>query len=987
MKRIIAILALGIAILTLRAEPPDIKTPPLLSPQEEQKTFKLHPGFRIELVACEPQITDPVALTFDHDGRLYVCEMRGYPNGGYGTGQITSGSIKLLEDKDGDGFFETATTFADGLRFPMGVQPWKKGVIAAVAPDLLYLEDTDGDGKADVKKVLYTGFGTDNIQQLLNTPQFGMDNWFYVCNGASGGTIRCPDKSDFAPLALGNRGIRFKPDVPGSLEPMSGGGQYGLSPNANQDWFVNTNSEHLKQIVLPDHYLRRNPGQAAPTPWLNIPEHGAACEVFRISPFEAWRVERTGRRASAPDSARYPKTELVPGGYITSACSPCVYEADLFPKEYRGNVFICEPANNLVLRDGLVEIGPVFKSVRLDPKQEFLASTDNCFRPVHASIGPDGALYIVDFYRPVIETPRSLPDDMKAKLPLETQKRGRIWRVVPEAAGGFAGKKPRMSQDSSADLVAHLDDPNIWWRFNAQRVLIERREKPAVPALHKLATEAAHDFGRAHAMWTLRGLSALNDDEIAAGLAEGSVVLKCQSLRLAEGRMQSDVVRNAAVKLADDRSPRVRLQAAFSLGESGAPDVVAGLAHIIEGDFANSWIMAAVLSSTRKSAPALIEALVSIHPVSYGLGPITARLAGQIAVNGDDAELAALLKRIAAFEGQAQQLAALRALGEGLQNSRRPMQLLWKKPPADAGPALEKLRSVFDFAFGVLLDKTTSPEVREALIVFLGFGPFDLVGSEIIRLVVPQRSQGEQVAAVRALAAHNAAEVPSALIKAWPNASPAVRREIQEALFARADRLPALLDAIEKKTILPQQLDPARVAQLRKLPDAKLRKRAEALLLGAIDANRQKVIDAYKSALDLPAEPEKGKALFKKNCATCHKLEDVGVEVGPDLRSALRDKTGEQLLISILDPSREVDRRYTNYLVETTGGRSFSGMIAAETATSVTLRRAEKAEDVILRTQIESITDTGKSLMPDGLEQQLSKQDLADLIAYLRGIK
>src|SRR5262249_42126300 len=205
------------------------------------------------------------------------------------------------------------------------------------------------------------------------------------------------------------------------------------------------------------------------------------------------------------------------------------------------------------------------------------------------------------------------------------------------------------------------------------------------------------------------------------------------------------------------------------------------------------------------------------------------------------------------------------------------------------------------------------------------------------------------------LAGHDAPQVAPSLLKAWPAAGPAVRREIQEALFARSDRLPALLDAIEKKTILPQQLDAARVAQLRKLPDAKLRQRAEALLLGAVDANRQKVIDSYKSALELPADVEKGNAVFKKNCATCHRLENVGTEVGPDLRSALRDKTGEQLLISILDPSREVDRRYTNYLVETTGGRSFSGMIAAETATSVTLRRAEKAEDVILRTQIESI--------------------------------
>src|SRR5262245_7996569 len=206
--RLITALALVFtALVLLPAETPDLKPPPLKSPQEELKTFQLHRGFKIELVACEPQIVDPVALTFDQDGKLYVAEMRGYPNEGFGTGAITTGSIKLLLDRDGDGFYETSTTFADGLRFPMSIQPWRKGIIISVAPDISYLEDTDGDGKADVKKLLYTGFGVDNIQQLLNSLQFGMDNWVYGNNGSSGGTIRCPKKPDAPALALGNRGI------------------------------------------------------------------------------------------------------------------------------------------------------------------------------------------------------------------------------------------------------------------------------------------------------------------------------------------------------------------------------------------------------------------------------------------------------------------------------------------------------------------------------------------------------------------------------------------------------------------------------------------------------------------------------------------------------------------------------------------------------------------------------------------------------------
>ncbi|HEY1188149.1 MAG TPA: neutral/alkaline non-lysosomal ceramidase N-terminal domain-containing protein, partial [Gemmata sp.] len=298
------------------------KPPGPLTPNEERATFKLPDGIKAELVAAEPAIVDPVAMCFDEKGRLFVCEMRGYPNGGVGTGNETRGKIKCLEDRDGDGVFETVATFAETLRFPMGVQPYKGGLLVAVAPDLLYLEDTDGDGKADKTTVLYTGFYTANIQQMLNSLQWGLDNWVYGVCGSDGGVVKSGQKPGAPVINLRNRGLRFRPDVPASLEPTSSGGQYGLSADNYQRWFTATNSQHLRQIVLPDHYLKRNPAVAVSAVTLDIPEHGAAAKVFRISPFEPWRVERTTRRAGSPDAKRFPTTELVPGGYITSACSP-----------------------------------------------------------------------------------------------------------------------------------------------------------------------------------------------------------------------------------------------------------------------------------------------------------------------------------------------------------------------------------------------------------------------------------------------------------------------------------------------------------------------------------------------------------------------------------------------------------------------------------------------------------------------------------------
>src|SRR4051794_33823135 len=352
MRRLPLVLAAaGLLLFHAVAVPPDttsdLGNKEALTPKDERGTFKLPKGFTIELAASEPQVVDPVAMAFDERGRIYVCEMRGYPNGGVGGGTITSGKIKLLEDRDGDGVYEKSTTFYEGLRFPMSVLPWKKGVIVAVAPDILYLEDTDGDGKADKKTVLYTGFDLANIQQLVNSLTLGIDGWVYGVAGSVGGTVRSGEKPDAPRVNLRSRGFRFKPDVPASLEPTSGGGQYGLTSDPWGHWFVSTNSQHLRHVILPDHALRRNPSLPVRAVTLDIPEHGPACKVFRISPFEAWRVERTRRRAGAPDSSRFPTTELVPGGFVTSGCSPLLYDADLLPKDYRGSVFVCDPANNL----------------------------------------------------------------------------------------------------------------------------------------------------------------------------------------------------------------------------------------------------------------------------------------------------------------------------------------------------------------------------------------------------------------------------------------------------------------------------------------------------------------------------------------------------------------------------------------------------------------------------------------------------------------
>ncbi|MCI0642584.1 MAG: c-type cytochrome [Gemmataceae bacterium] len=956
-----------------------------LSPEDERKTIQLLPGFTIDLVASEPDVVDPVAMAFDERGRLYVAEMHGYPNGGLGTGAISSGKIKRLEDKDGDGVFESAAVFAEGLRFPTSVMPYGKGLLVANAPDLNFLEDTDGDGQADRSRVLYTGFDVANIQQLLSGFQWGLDNWVYACAGGKGGDIRSVENSKMPTLPLRGRGIRFKPDRPGSLEPTSGGGQFGLTADEWGHWFVATNSQHLRHIVLPDHYLARNPFLPVSAVTLDIPEHGAACKVFRISPFEAWRVERTRRRKEGADSKRFASTELIPGGFVTSGTSPMVYLADLFPKQFQGSVFICDPANNLILRDVLEpKGGATFVAKRGDPDREFLASTDNWFRPVWLTLGPDGAMYVADFYREVIETPLSLPEDMKKVLVLESQRRGRIWRIRPE--GKYNAPRIDMTKSSARELVAYLEHPNVWWRMTAQRLLVSGNQQAVAGNVRKLFNKSQSPIGRVHALWTLEGLGRLDNASILAALADDSAGVREQALRLAEPRIaDSKDLRAAVVKLASDPSAKVRFQLAFTLGAANAPDLVEPLARLARQDGADSWTQIAILSSAHKSAASLFRLLMEDRRQRPALS-FQVRLAQNAASTATDRDLAEIFLALGQggkLEASADTIAILEGVGKGLVNSGRSIEKLWANPPAGLREALGDIKPMFAHMARVALEqKTTMPE-RSLAVRVLGYGPFDIAEKALSDLLAPQQPQELQLAAVRTLSLQQNTKVAPLLLGHWSSFGPTVRREASEALLSRPERVRALLAAIQEKKVLAGQLEPARLDQLRKYPDAKIRKDAAKLLAGQVAPDRQKVVEEYRPALEQKADEGRGKLVFRKNCITCHRLDNEGVEVGASLIAALPNKTAEQLLVDILDPSREVDPRYIDYLVTTTSGKVLTGLIAAETASSLTLRRAEYAEDTVLRSQIDTVTATAKSVMPEGLERQLSRQDLADLVAYL----
>ena len=980
---LLAACGFAIALGSFIAKPQAVGADPVpgaLSPKDELATFKVAKGFTVQLAASEPDIVDPVAMCFDEKGRLFVCEMRGYPNGGVGTGKETRGRIKCLEDRDGDGIFETSHIFAEGLRFPMGITPYKNGFLVAVAPDLLYLEDTDGDGKADKTTVLYTGFNLANIQQMVNGLQWGLDNWIYGSAGNDGGTITSGEKSDTPPVSLRGRGLRFQPWRPASLEPTSGGGQYGITADDYQHWFTATNSEHLKQIVLPDHYLRRNPYLPVSAVTINIPEHGAAAKVFRISPFEPWRVERTTRRVNSPDAKRLPPTELVPGGFITSACSPLIYTANLFPEAYRGNNFVCDPANNLIHREVLLGKGSVFSAKRVDPDSEFLASTDNWFRPVHLSIGPDGALYVLDFYREAIETPLSLPDDIKKTMNLESRGRGRIWRIAPE--GFKPSKLPDVSKFTTAQLAEEMLRSNSTRRLTAQRLIVENQPKNAGPSLRLALAKSSGKPGRANLLWTLHGLGQLTADDMVPAFDDPIPGMREQALRLAEGFFAtSPELRSRAAKLIDDPEPRVRFQLAFSAGALPPEEAAKLLAAILEKDSSDPWTQTAALSSASKCSYALIETSIARN----GNATVLAKLAAMTGAKGDEAEIVRLLNLIAEGKGGAVAATALLdGLGQGTRNGKKPITAWWANPSAGAESVIAKLRGRFEQAAMLVKEDSAAVADRTAAAGLLALGPFELAGPALAEVLVPTSSSDLQLTAVRSLAAHTDPKVGGLLLDKWSGYGPALRREVLDSLLARPDRVLKLLDAIEKKQVSPSELDPARIAILKAHPTAAVRTRAAVILKASANADRAKIVKEYAGVLDLKGDAEKGRGVFKNTCAACHKLDGVGFEVGPNLLAALPNKSGEDLLVSLLDPNREVDPRYVNYQAVAADGRILLGIVATETPTSITLKRADGVEDTILRKDLESLRSTKLSLMPDELEKKLTKQDVADLFAYLK---
>jgi putative membrane-bound dehydrogenase-like protein len=1040
-----SVLLFGLLVLSTGCRQKTANSP--LAPKEALTTFRLPEGFRIELVAAEPDVADPVAIAFDPQGRIYAVEMIDYPDD-----REPEGRIRLLEDRDGDGRFETSFVFADGFHFPTGVMPWKDGILVAAAPDIFYLIDTNGDHRADKRQVLLSGFNPFNPQLRVNGFLYGIDNWIYGAYpkygpsrrnpeqfGKPGSPLHFPDHPEVPPVDIAQLGtdFRFRPDQL-KIEPAAGNSQYGNTFNERQHRFGLWNNNHIRHMVIENKYLERNPYQSVSSAMQFPSDHENQSIVYPVT-----------------EHAIYIHESQV--GMFTSACGNTAYTGENFPAPYDHSYFVCEPVHNLVHSDLLTPRGATYVAQRSVDKAEFLASTDGWFKPVFTTVGPDGALYVVDYYRKYVEHPDYVPEGMEGKFDLRAGAgQGRIYRVLHNSSKPVP--KPRLKDASSAELVGQLSNPNLWWRTTAQRLLVERQDMSVMSQLESLAQQSAASQGRAHALWTLEGLGRLRADLVLAALEDPSPLIREQAIRLSEqllmplvkrerppldkGGLQGGLGRNNTLKSPIDRLPVQRGATSFSsnatsakirqklLDMTGDPDdrvlfqllctlgtnvdepAFAALTRITLAHIEDSWFQIAALSAAPVSGSHWFRAVERqpgfLSTPSKGKEDFLKRAASIVGARQDNREMATLLAAVNRPTGADWwRVATLAGLAQGMQRGNRRQAVLSPAAQAtlsellDASPkvgsaaldvieqttpsGLPRLQTVIQRSAAVARNEVTPLEVRVNAVRLLGLDRSNSSMTLLDQLLVPQQPTEIQSAAANSLLARGDPTAARILIDKWKDFPVPVSEAVWNAFLRNTEHLKLLLDAIEAGKLPPFSFNVARVNQLLRHSDDGVRKRAKTLF-AEVASDRQKVISSYHDAASRRGDAARGKEVFRRVCSGCHRIGDMGSEVGPDLVNLGGRLTKGNLLTQILDPTASIAAGYEEYFIETADGRTINGILAEDSATSVTLRRKEGHQDTVLRSNIARMRTSTVSAMPEGHEREINSQQMSDLLEYLQNL-
>lgn len=1003
-------------------------------PEAAHQTFQVDDGLQIELVAAEPLTASPVALAWDDAGRLFVVENRGYPTG------LLDGSpggvIALLEDTDGDGRMDRRKVFADGFTFPNGLLAWDGGFFVTCAPDVFFLKDTDGDNRADVRQVVLTGFDTSNSTQLrVAHPTFGPDGKVYLTSGLTrAGDITSPLHPDRPAVRIGTDS-RFDPFTY-EIEAIDGRGQFGQTFDDWGNRFHNMNRVHIQHTVLSSRFLKRNPDFAFTETVQNVPE-GMIDDLLKSRNVAA-RIYPISDNLTTADSH---------AGTFSAACSVQVYRGDGLPKDYYGDVFTCDPTGNLVHRDRLTPVGPTFSSRMVNEGREFLASRDNWFRPVFLATGPDGALYIADMYRGTIEHPDYLPEEVRKRTDFEAgRERGRIWRIrattdsrrreeappntkrgVPNAE--LKSEPPHVGDYDVEQLVAELGHPNVWQRERAMKLILAGRMTNALPLLieelpalpmqglseHFREAFREREYVRrdvtslkvVNAMNTLRALLRAMMTE--QGGPNVRALTRSFSRELLHRTIVATVHTDPGVRVSawrslqglssqpsglpdelleiwsDDPNTAVRFHAALAMGNWQTEAATRALLSIGLRDGDDKWARAAFLSGFHGRTPALLEHSITEQTgtpspaLGYEIGLYLGRLLREPILKND------IPKVLSAEWSDAEAGWHLASLGGyvaavGFNELAATGELSLRRFGYNQAAIAEIRLRVRQ----VLGDASADPLLSQAAITILPL-TVERGSRELLDHIKPAQTP-EVLRHLLALTIElGQPDVLAQLVSEplWSSLSPTSRAEVIDGLLRRESTADLLLDALQQNRVPASAFS---LGQRNRLKDRVSGERREsaATLFTSVGGDRWAVYEEFKGVAAMKGDASKGRELFKQHCASCHRLDREGFNVGPDL-FGIRSQPKEAILLHLLVPNAEVYPGFAAVTIETKDGRSLTGIIRSEHENSLTLVQAQGIETTLGRSEIAGRRTADTSLMPDGFEQVLSRQELADLLAALRG--
>lgn len=995
-------LLVGLLACDTRSQPSQPESP--VEAKYALSTFTVADGFMIEMIASEPLISDPVDMEIDEYGRMYVVEMHGYPLDKSGTGNII-----LLEDTDGDGIMDTRTVFREGLMLPTSVMRWKKGVIVTDSPNILYLEDTDQDGKANLVDTLLTGFALTNPQHNLNNPLYGLDNWIYVAHegavktrdykeqfGDEGTEIYFPAKPEISrlPQNADGRSIRFRPDTH-KLEMTASRCQFGHTFDEWGHWFGCNNSNQGYHEVIPNRYFERNPGLLISEATQSMSDHLNAAEVF-------------------PTTTNPDRQLLTNVGVMTSACGLTAYLGGAFPAPFNKNVtFIAEPVSNLVHVDVLTDTGASFVASRIFPKKEFLTSTDAWFRPVNLYVGPDGALYVLDYYRLVIESPEWMSEEAIAAGGLyKGSDQGRIYRITPtNAKRADSVKTVWPGNASQEELIENLTNPNRWWRINAQRLLVDRMDKTTIPGLRAMAENSTSPMGRLHALWTLEGMGELRPAQIMNALKDSVAGIRENAIKLAELHLSdAPQLAEALLPLQNDLNPKVRFQLLLTLGFINTTESIKARNKLLFADISDKWVQIAALSASSSQTASLLKVVLDKFDEEVpAYGSLVLRLTTMVGTSADPETIHRLIEKASLFKSQKNhgwQAPMMRGLAQGLKNRKSPaavsdadQSLLIRtffETPSDelrhaslellrtSGISNESLKkSSIEKAVVVADDRTFSDKQRADAIDFISLGDPSSQIPLLKKLLIPQEQPAVQLAALRTLSVIPGTVPCEYLLQQWPVLTSEIREAAIGVFMVTDERIALLIQALEKDEIKTSSVSFSRSVRLMQVRDEGVRRRARKLFTKN-EAEARKINKEYAAALNLEGSPSKGMDVYMRNCAICHQVRGkMGVAIGPDL-GTIHNWKKENIMANILDPNLSIFPGYDLWEFELNSGEVFQGIIASETPTAITVINNGKLNRTISRGDIKSLKSLSISAMPTGLEKNIDKQAMADLLAFLR---